>query len=111
SWVRKPTGRGEVFGFLVRCRPLLCSRPADSPGSAALPRLAQRQSGDGATNDETLDLRGAFEDGEDRGVAVPAFHRVVPGIAVAAEQSDGVLGEDRKSTRLNSSHVKISYAV
>src|SRR5690606_41215967 len=47
-----------------------------------------------AGDHQALDLAGALEDGVDRGIAVHPLDRV-----------------DRKSTRLNSSHVKISYAV
>src|SRR5690606_40367085 len=36
---------------------------------------------------------------------------VVLAVDVEAEAAVRILGEDRKSTRLNSSHVKISYAV
>src|SRR5699024_11796210 len=42
------------------------------------------------------------------GHLVVALHDVV---AAGAELAVGVVGQDRKSTRLNSSHVSISYAV
>src|SRR5690606_41712043 len=50
-------------------------------------------------------------EGADEGVE--QFHRLLSVVQAVAEQVAERLGadEDRKSTRLNSSHVKISYAV
>src|SRR5690606_3333367 len=41
--------------------------------------------GDGPADDQLLDLLGALEDVHDLRVAVPALHRVLPGVAVAAQ--------------------------
>src|SRR5690606_39556413 len=57
---------------------------------------------DGAGEAAHLELRAAHP------------HRPVQGLAHPGAASEGVVGDpliDRKSTRLNSSHVKISYAV
>src|SRR2546427_4469714 len=45
------------------------------------------------------------------GRAKATGRRVVAGDLVAPRAIIGILGEDRKSTRLNSSHSQISYAV
>src|SRR5450432_1075665 len=55
--------------------------------------LADGKAGDGAADDHALDLAGAFEDGEDLGVPVPALDGVFAGVAVAAEDLDGLLGD------------------
>src|SRR5215469_5047494 len=54
--------------------------------------LADVQAGDGAADDHSLDLGGAFEDREDLRISVPAFHREVAGVAVAAEDLHGLIG-------------------
>src|SRR3989442_11907987 len=56
----------------------------------------------GALSAQETALREAIERG-DRGGALDAVRRAAAAL--------GTLGEDRKSTRLNSSHVRISYAV
>src|SRR5207302_7838999 len=43
-----------------------------------------------------------------QGVGTPSIWNPLPSFSDVKQ--DGQLGEDRKSTRLNSSHVKISYA-
>src|SRR5690606_39928522 len=60
----------------------------------------------------TLDVR-VIEADEERRVVLAMHVRGVPrdGAAVGPAAVLGVEGQDRKSTRLNSSHVKISYAV
>src|SRR5690349_22282483 len=47
----------------------------------------------------------------DEGVLQHPAHALVDGHRLAASEQVGAAGEDRKSTRLNSSHVEISYAV
>ena len=47
-------------------------------GSFGSSGLAHVQPGDGAADDQALDLGGALEDGEDLGVPVPPLDRVVP---------------------------------
>src|SRR3989442_11752704 len=42
---------------------------------------------------------------------VATLARVEPAEQLVAERDDTIVGTDRKSTRLNSSHVRISYAV
>src|SRR5690349_24239007 len=44
-------------------------------------------------------------------VVLEGFHDVLPGHLLAGFLVDALVAEDRKSTRLNSSHVEISYAV
>src|SRR2546430_9300730 len=60
-------------------------------------------------------FRSADEDdrrGADRDVLVGRLHRLAPGRPDGAgDVARGVLVGDRKSTRLNSSHSQISYAV
>jgi hypothetical protein len=56
-------------------------------------RLSDVQPGDCPPDDHPLDFRRALEDGEDLGVAMPAFDGVVPGVAVPAEDLDGLLGD------------------
>src|SRR3712207_8302385 len=62
-----------------------------------------------------LDLAGAAVDRRDHRGSQQPLHVVLGRVAVAAHQlhalQRGALGEDRKSTRLNSSHANISYAV
>src|SRR3954451_13549716 len=61
--------------------------------------------GDGPADDEALDLAGALEDRVDLGVAVPALDRVLAGVAVAAEDLDGLLGDpDRGLTGVELGH-------
>src|SRR3954468_16275884 len=48
--------------------------------------------GDRPADDQPLDLAGPLEDGVDLRVAVPALDRVFAGVAVAAEDLDGLLG-------------------
>src|SRR5690606_41434463 len=56
--------------------------------------------------------RGARRSGAGRPVdAVAERREVVPEVLEVLQRGDGALVVDRKSTRLNSSHVKISYAV
>src|SRR5687768_9331577 len=55
--------------------------------------LLDAEAGDGPGDDELLDLLGAFEDVHDLGVAVPALDGVLAGVAVAAEDLDGPLGD------------------
>ena len=43
-------------------------------------------------DDQALDLGGALEDRVDLGVAVHALDRVLPGVAIAAEDLDRPLG-------------------
>src|SRR5690606_39374394 len=89
-------------------------------------------------NRQLVDLAGAFVEAEQPDIAIEAFDRVVGDIAISAVHLDAAVGHaaahfgcevlayrrrerdifslvalarDRKSTRLNSSHVKISYAV
>ena len=52
--------------------------------------LADVEPGDGSTYDQALDLPGALEDGEDLRVAVHPLHGVVAGVAVAAQDLDGL---------------------
>src|SRR5690606_1112200 len=54
---------------------------------------AYGQAGDGTADDQPLDLRRPFEDGEDLGVPVEALHRVVAGVSGAAEDLDGLFGD------------------
>src|SRR5690348_14074313 len=56
-------------------------------------RSAHVKAGDGPSDDHALDLAGAFEDREDLRVAVPALHRELAGVAVAAENLHGLLGD------------------
>src|SRR5690606_41197198 len=49
--------------------------------------------------------------GADRSLRLPRLRRQRPGHGARPGQPRGAGLEDRKSTRLNSSHVKISYAV
>src|SRR5690606_40758648 len=59
-------------------------------------------------------LEEALPVGEDRGLAAQRRAAVDEDRLVVDEGGEGLevaLGQDRKSTRLNSSHVKISYAV
>src|SRR5579859_2003843 len=58
--------------------------------------LPDRQSGQGAADDHALNLRRPFEYGEYFRVPVPALNRVVPGISVAAENLDGLLGHPHR---------------
>src|SRR3954447_23371263 len=56
-------------------------------------RSANVQAGDGAGDDEALDLGGAFEDRVDLRVAVPPLDRVLAHVAIAAEDLDRLLGD------------------
>jgi hypothetical protein len=55
--------------------------------------LAHVKPGDGPTDDHALDLRRALENREDLRVPVHALDRVLPGVAVTAEDLDGLLGD------------------
>src|SRR5688572_953123 len=80
------------------------SRRAARSGAASAPPVTDRRSltrslrsrdlvtGDGTADDEPLDLAGALEDRVDLRVAVPPLHRVLAGVAVAAEDLDRLLG-------------------
>ena len=72
-------------------------RPAVAGGPLRLQKcrsgLLDAEAGDGPGDDELLDLLGALEDVEDLGVAVPALDGVLAGVAVAAEDLDGPLGD------------------
>src|SRR5690242_20790321 len=48
---------------------------------------------------------------ERRRLAEPRRRRIEPGWLIAPARIERMLREDRKSTRLNSSHMSISYAV
>src|SRR3569833_3042997 len=64
-----------------------------------------RQSGDRAADDQALDLRRALEDGEDLAVPVPALLRVLAGVAVAAQDLDGLLRDlHRRLARVQLGH-------
>src|SRR5689334_13292581 len=68
-------------------------------------RSANVQARDGAGDDEALDLGGAFEDRVDLGVTVPPLDRVLPHVAVAAEDLDRLLGDaHRRLPRLQLAH-------
>src|SRR5690606_41700315 len=86
---RRPPGRTLVpYTTLFRSEPL--SRPPDEQRARALVREAQHQGRLELSPEEVLELLACFQ---------------IPVRLVDTEP------EDRKSTRLNSSHVKISYAV
>src|SRR5690349_2786106 len=55
--------------------------------------LLDAQAGDRSADHELLDLLGAFEDVVDLGVAVQVLDGVLAGVAVAAEELDGSLGD------------------
>ena len=55
--------------------------------------LADAYARDGSGDRQPLDLRGALEEGEDLGVAVPTLEWVVAHVAVAAEDLDGLVGD------------------
>src|SRR5699024_12686793 len=89
-------------------RPLLCPPPPTTSTPTlslhdALPIFATLEFITTAARDETLiePLRARIQ------VMLDANRRV----AIASRPADDPLPEDRKSTRLNSSHVSISYAV
>src|ERR1022692_1368551 len=77
-------GRREARLHTGRCR---------VPGGDLRAALAHVKPGEGAADDQALDLAGALEDGEDLGIPVPAFHRVIAGVAVPAEYLDRLLGD------------------
>src|SRR5687768_15103476 len=62
------------------------------PGSWSMRSLTDLAPGNGARDDEPLDLRGALEDRVDLRVAVPALDGVLARVAVAAEDLDRALG-------------------
>src|SRR6266496_2835383 len=77
-----------------------CPCPADRPGTGtglgAWEPLRDVQAGDRPPDHQPLDLRGALEDREDLGIAVPALHRVLAGVAVPAEYLDRLLGDPHR---------------
>src|SRR5436853_3207824 len=75
-------------------------------GTAVMPNPSRDlHAGDGPADDQPLDLAGAFEDGVDLRVAVPALDGVLAHVAVAAEDLDGILGDaHRRLTRLELAH-------
>src|SRR4029453_7140915 len=98
--------------------PQLTPRPpgAPSPGRSCGPAavvggaggaggLLDAEAGDGPADDELLDLLGALEDVVDLGVAVHALDGVLAGVAVAAQDLDGPLGDPhRRATGLELRH-------
>src|SRR5450756_855771 len=54
--------------------------------------LVDVDAGDGPGDDQPLDLARAFEDRVDLRVTVPALHRVLTDVAVAAHDLDGLFG-------------------
>src|SRR4026207_1328284 len=56
-------------------------------------RLGEMVTGEGARDDQALDLTGALEDGVDLGVAVPALDWMIADVARAAEDLDRLLGD------------------
>src|SRR5437899_4169159 len=62
-------------------------------------------------DDDSLNLARAFADLGQLRIPQHPFDRVVRDVSVAAVDLDRLVREDRKSTRLNSSHLGISYAV
>src|SRR5690606_41505506 len=102
-----------------RCRPLLLPRP---PRDLAIPSFPTRRSSDLADHPELRHLMPAHAacPAPRRNRAVARVARAVAGLLVRIQLGEGRSGMqavehrdrvDRKSTRLNSSHVKISYAV
>src|SRR5207302_10112745 len=71
--------------------------------------------GDGSTPANGLNgvqLANPFEPGAVLGeLDRTTTHSTTTGVSLQATNTDQLFGQDRKSTRLNSSHVKISYAV
>src|SRR5436309_11410533 len=87
-----------LFLFLMLRRP---------PRSTLFPYTTLFRSHDG-------DLRGEVGEEQrllDRGVAAADYHDFLAAIEESVAGGAGRHAKDRKSTRLNSSHVKISYAV
>src|SRR5579871_1525316 len=66
---------------------------------------SDRLAGDRARDDQPLDLAGAFEDGVDLAVPVPALDRMLPAVSGAAEDLHRLLGHrDRDLSGLQLRH-------
>src|SRR5690606_41557370 len=84
----------------------LRDRPRDEDAGPDEPLPAERLVHDQRHRDADHDLDRDADDGEERGVV----EGVPEARAGLAGEHRRIAVEDRKSTRLNSSHVKISYA-
>src|SRR5688572_31505026 len=93
--LRRPP-RSTLFPYTTLFR-------SDAHGAGARVRVAERRGGEDAQLDRRRDVA-ADDLGE-------LHRRLGIGGAQAAQRDDGGSAEDRKSTRLNSSHSQISYAV
>src|SRR5690625_7672309 len=85
-----------------------------TPGTAIIKQGADgvRIASGSALDVQTLDVARPFPDGVDGRLTVQPGEDALFYIAIAAQAFLGLVdGSDRKSTRLNSSHVAISYAV
>src|SRR6266511_3935543 len=93
--------RPPRWSALVMARSQISTPEATPSGS----RSGNVHAGDGAGDDEALDLRGALEEGVDLRVPVPLLHREVADVALAAEDLDGLLGgPDGDLARLELAH-------
>src|SRR5436305_5220395 len=105
------------FFFSSRRRHTRCGRDWSSDVcSSDLPTVGGSENAGGADGieDETCRIcrRGSVFDGREEPGSLPGqpIYGVIPFVLVVGRIVDGA-EEDRKSTRLNSSHVRISYAV
>src|SRR5229473_1344550 len=91
---REITGTIRVNRTRERAAPLPRTTARLPPDDSVKPqvRLPDVQAGEGAADDQALDLGGALEDREDLRVPVPALDREIAGVAVTAEHLDGLLG-------------------
>src|SRR3989442_4925035 len=94
----------SVIAGLVVCGPSGVAQTTSAAMTRAYVRIGPSLFQDLLRNRVQLHVARPLVDRADLGVAVELLNRVLLGVAVAAKQ-------DRKSTRLNSSHVRISYAV
>src|SRR5690606_41873663 len=93
------------FCSFLRLSLVFCCTPLDHRDRPSFPT---RRSSDLPAGDDGIPDRGLHPGGA--GLVLLSQGRVEP-LGEGAAQELLVLEEDRKSTRLNSSHVKISYAV
>src|ERR1700680_2633130 len=88
-----PSGRARLSLTVLACR---ATRLPCSESVKPQVRLPDVQAGEGAADDQALDLGGALEDREDLRVPVPALDREIARVAVTAEHLDGLLGHPHR---------------